>query len=209
MRRIALLCALLVRPLLAAETPEELVDKLLDRIVEHERAFLDTMQTRAPLIETYIQETLKPSEAGARPTKDHYFLGRFRLAGAVNYETLIERTDPPLVKTGFRLLPRAAAPPAQPLSFLPRGFAQMAVMDLRDFNRQTYSFEYVRREFLGEVRCLVFDVAPLNRVQPGKFVGRIWVEDRGNAIVRFNGTYVPMPVRKGTNPELYFHFDSW
>ncbi len=44
------------------------------------------------------------------------------------------------------------------MTFLPRGFAQMAVIDLQDFNRQTYSFEYVRREFLGEVRCLVFDV---------------------------------------------------
>ena len=46
---------------------------------------------------------------------------------------------------------------------MPRGFAQMAFPDLHDFNRQTYSFEFVRREFLGEVRCLVFDVAPLRK----------------------------------------------
>ena len=72
---------------------------------------------------------------------------------------------------------------------MPRGFAQMAFPDLHDFNRQTYSFEFVRREFLGEVRCLVFDVAPLRRKDAGRFLGRIWVEDAGNSIVRSNGTY--------------------
>jgi protein involved in polysaccharide export with SLBB domain len=68
---------------------------------------------------------------------------------------------------------------------------------------------YVRREFLGEVRCLVFDVAPVNRQQAGKFVGRIWVEDRDAAIVRFNGTYVQPPPPKSARAERYFHFDSW
>ena len=85
----------------------------------------------------------------------------------------------------------------------------MAVIDLHDFNRQTYRFEYVRREFLGEVRCLVFDVAPINRAQPGKFIGRIWVEDRDDSIVRFNGTYMPAPPPRALTPERYFHFDSW
>ena len=160
-------------------------------------------------METYIQETPKPTEAGARPTKDHYFLGRFRLGGAVAYEALVERTDPPPPKTGSRFLPRSSARAIQPLTFLPRGFAQMAVMDLHDFNRQTYAFEYVRREFLGEVRCLVFDVAPVNPLQPGKFVGRIWAEDRDFAIVRFNGTYVQAPAAKGAIPDRFFHFDSW
>ncbi len=84
----------------------------------------------------------------------------------------------------------------------------MAVPDLRDFNRQIYRFEYVRREFLGEVRCLVFDVEPRSRLLPGKFIGRIWVEDRDYSIARFNGTYVPAPTPK-VLAELYFHFDSW
>ena len=209
MKSIFLLLALLPVTPVVAQTADALVDKLLDRIVERERTFLDSIQTRTPLMETYIQETPKPTEAGARPTNDHYFLGRFHLGGTVAYEALVERTDPPPPKTGSRFLPRSSARSIQPLTFLPRGFAQMAVMDLHDFNRQTYAFEYVRREFLGEVRCLVFDVAPLNREQPGKFVGRIWVEERDNSIVRFNGTYVPVPTRKGAVPELYFHFDSW
>jgi hypothetical protein len=54
-------------------------------------------------------------------------------------------------------------------------------------------------EFLGEVRCLLFEVNP--RKDKGRsgprFKGAIWVEDGGYHIVRFNGSY-------GT-----FHIDSW
>ena len=32
--------------------------------------------------------------------------------------------------------------------------------DRTDFDREHYDFRYVRREFLGDVRCLVFDVTP-------------------------------------------------
>jgi len=188
-------------PLAAADTAN-VVDRLLERIVEKENSFLDSIKTRTPLIETYIQETPEGAAADARPNKDHYFLGRFRLGEEVSYEALIERTDAPAAKNSKHAK-------NEPMRFLPRGFAQMAVIDLHDFNRQTYSFDYVRREFLGEVRCLVFDVAPLRRAQPGKFVGRIWVEDRDNAIVRFNGTYVPEPAQKHAPAERYFHFDSW
>jgi hypothetical protein len=181
------------------------VDKLLDRIVERERQTLEALRPRTPLIETYIQET----PGGNSPTKDHYFLGRFRLGENISYEPLISGEESaPVEKTGLRFLHHGPAP-VSALTFLPRGFAQMAAIDLQGFNRQTYRFEYVRREFLGEVRCFVFDVAPVNRYQPGKFVGRIWVEDRDDAIVRFNGTYIPTPTPKGAIPELYFHFDSW
>jgi hypothetical protein len=84
----------------------------------------------------------------------------------------------------------------------------MAILDLHGFNRQNYGFEYIRREFLGDVRALVFDISPPRR-EPGRFVGRIWVDERSAAIVRFNGTYVPAPPAKNAPPELYFHFDSW
>ena len=45
------------------------------------------------------------------------------------------------------------------MKFLPLGFAQMVVLR-RDFSAQFYDFTFVRREFLGEVRCIVMDVAP-------------------------------------------------
>jgi hypothetical protein len=183
------------------------VDHLLDRIVEREKSFLDSAKKRTPVIETYIQEAPEGAVEDARPSKDHYFLGRFQLGETLAYETLIERSDAPLAKSGWG--PLHSSPKNRAMMFLPRGFAQMAVVDLVDFDRKTYRFEYVRSEFLGDIRCLVFDVSPSNRAQPGKFVGRIWVEDHDNSIVRFNGTYVQAPIAKGTTPERYFHFDSW
>ncbi len=205
----ALLALFAVLPLAAAEPANLLVEKLLDRIVERERIFLTTIQMRTPLVETYIQEMPENNDVTARPTKDHYFLGRFRLGDTITYEPLVQRTDAPAPKSSSWLLFRSDAVKNRPLTFLPRGFAQMAVIDLRDFNRQTYRFEYVRREFLGDIRCLVFDVAPVNRQQAGKFVGRMWVEDRDDAIVRFNGTYVQAPAPRSARAERYFHFDSW
>ena len=54
------------------------------------------------------------------------------------------------------------------------------------------------------MRCIVFDVTPASSKAKGKFIGRIWVEDRDFNIVRFNGTYT-----RAKSTELYFHFDSW
>jgi hypothetical protein len=197
-----------------APGPSLAVDRLLDRIVLRERTFMESMRKLAPLVETYIQESpedvtgIAPEDV--RPYKDHYFLGRFRVAGEILYEPLVERTDPP-VRNASRS-PRIRfrnAPKSQPLTFLPRGFAQMAFVDIDGFTRGNYNFNYVRREFQGEVRCLVFDVTPMRGDEPGRFMGRIWVEEKDNSIVRFNGTYVPAPIPKGALPEHYFHFDSW
>ena len=63
----------------------------------------------------------------------------------------------------------------------------------------------MRREFLGEVRCLVFDFTPLPKSGKGRFKGRVWVEDQNYTIVRFNGVYTPIAGINGFN----LHFDSW
>ena len=207
--RCVLFAVLAVLPLRAAEPTDALADKLLDHIVEREAAFLFAIASRTPLVETYIQETPEGSDASARSSEDHYFLGRVRWNGVVDYQPLVARTDAPPAKSASWLPFHMGTAKNHALTFLPRGFAQMAVLDLHDFNRKTYHFEYVRREFLGEVRCLVFDVAPADRLAPGKFVGRMWVEDRDDAIVRFNGTYVQEPHAKRAIAERYFHFDSW
>ena len=65
----------------------------------------------------------------------------------------------------------------------------MIFIDTNGFDKQHYKFDYVKREFLGEVRCLVFDVTPLQKSGKGRFLGRIWVEDQDYNIVRFNGGY--------------------
>jgi hypothetical protein len=67
-------------------------------------------------------------------------------------------------------------------------------------------FSYVRREFLGSVRTWVFDVHP-KVAGMGRFYGRIWIEDEGGNVVRFNGTYTG-PDREDSS-KYYFHFDSW
>jgi hypothetical protein len=220
MTRLSLLCITTLAALAAlasfAQSPNFVatpassaaVDQLLDRIAAQEHAFLARMQDRAPLIETYVQETSTASSpaADSRPDKDHYFLGRFRLGETVAYEKLIEHTDP-APKASSKGLLHSAKP--QPMTFLPRGFAQMTVIDLHDFNRATYRFDYVRREFLGEIRCLVFDISPLRKGEAGRFTGRVWIEDRDDNVVRFDGTYVPAPTPKRAVAERYFHFDSW
>ena len=90
------------------------------------------------------------------------------------------------------------------MEFLPRGFLQMIYPDTDGFDRQHYKFDYVGREFLGEVRCLVFDLDPLSKNDKGRFVGRIWVEDQAYHIVRFNGGY-----SSRSKTSYYFNFDSW
>jgi hypothetical protein len=204
--KVLVVLVMLVFPL-AAEDSVSAVDRLLDRIVERERAMIEMLQMHPPLVETYIQETPETAGDDAHPVKDHYFLGRIKIGSALEYIPLIERTDAAL-KGNSLWLPFRPAAKNQPMTFMPRGFAQMAFPGLHDFNRQTYSFEFVRREFLGEVRCLVFDVAPL-RNEPGRFVGRIWVEDVGNSLVRFNGTYSSAIPSRREPAARYFQFDSW
>jgi hypothetical protein len=80
----------------------------------------------------------------------------------------------------------------------------MIYADRNDFDRQHYEFHYARREFLGDVRCLVFDVTPKKDAGRGRFVGRIWVEDQDFNIVRLNGTY-----NRPSRNTFYFHMDSW
>jgi hypothetical protein len=81
----------------------------------------------------------------------------------------------------------------------------MIYIDTNGFDRQHYQFDYVHREFLGEVRCVVFDITPLPKSGKGRFKGRIWADDQGFTIVRFNGVYTPVAGINGFN----LHFDSW
>jgi hypothetical protein len=90
------------------------------------------------------------------------------------------------------------------VQYQPLGFSWMIFVDRDNFDRAHYNFSYDNREFLGEVRCLVFDVTPKENAGKGRFMGRIWVEDRDFNIVRLNGTFGPRP-KNG----YFFHMDSW
>ena len=89
------------------------------------------------------------------------------------------------------------------VQYQPLGFSWMIFVDRDDFDREHYDLRYDHREFLGEVRCFVFDVTPKKNAGKGRFLGRIWVEDHDFSIVRMNGTYAPRP-----RNAYFFHMDS-
>ncbi len=174
-------------------------DQVVDRAIEREHFFMAQMKQLHPLVETYLQNLKQDKELDAPvPVSDVYFLGRLDMSNGADDRTF---TSPTTAGLGKRMLSKLSN--VYSMKFLPLGFAQMVVLD-EDFQRQFYDFTFVRREFLGEVRCVVIDVAPKKDAGKGRFLGRIWIEDQGYNIVRFNGTYYPHP-----RASYYLHFDSW
>jgi hypothetical protein len=169
---------------------------VMDRVIQREHLFLAQMRHMRPMVETYLQD-LKPDGSGnPQPAKDQYFLGRLDMSDGPEDTSFVGQPG-----FGRRMANKLTG--LYSMHFLPLGFAQMVVLDT-DFQKKYYDFTFVRREFLGEVRCLVIDVQPKESAPPGRFMGRIWVEDQEYSIVRFNGTYYPHP-----KTSFYLHFDSW
>ena len=158
---------------------------------------MQLLRQYSPLVKTYIQYLRSDKQVRAVADGDKYFIGRAELARGVELEPLERSVDlKRKLLGGLREFFSS--------EFVPRGFLQMIYLDMYDFDRGHYKITYVRREFLGEVRCFVFDVDPLPRSGTGRFVGRIWVEDRDYHIVRFNGAYGGSSLISN-----YFNFDSW
>jgi hypothetical protein len=175
--------------------PRMSIDQVADRVIDRERAVVAQMKHLHPIAETYIQNLKSDHDSIVVPSSDQYFLGRLDLSDGVG-DQLFEK------QTGLSLRALNLFPGIFSRRFLPVGFAQMVMLD-QDFQKKNYDFKFVRQEFLGEVRCLVLDVQPKGNAG-GRFLGRIWVEDREYNIVRFNGTYSPR-----SRYSYYLHFDSW
>jgi len=173
------------------------VDQVIDRIISREHGLIEAMKNRTPIVETYLQNLQFDQQLGPVPKDDRYFLGRVDLAESIDRKTYLndESMEKHLLG-GFTKLFK--------VQYQPLGFSWMIFADRADFDRNHYDFTYVRREFLGEVRCLVFDVKPKKNSGTGRFLGRIWVEDQDFNIVRLNGTYAPRP-----RNAYFFHMDSW
>ncbi len=172
------------------------LNDVVDHVVQREHLFMAQMRHMHPMVETYLQD-LKNDQAGNPiPVKDQYFLGRLDLSDGAEDISFMGQPG-----FGHRMLNKMTG--VYSLHFLPLGFAQMVVLDT-DFQKRFYDFTFVRREFLGELRCLVIDVHPKEGQKYARFMGRIWVEDQDYNIVRFNGTYYPQP-----KMNFFFHFDSW
>ena len=182
-----------------ASTNAASFDQVIDRAIEREHFFMAQMKQLHPLVETYLQNLKEDKDLGAPvPVSDVYFLGRLDMSEGTDDRTF---TSPTTAGLGKRMLGKLSN--VYSMKFLPLGFAQMVILD-QDFQRKYYDFTFVRREFLGEVRCIAIDVAPKKDAGKGRFLGRIWIEDQDNNIVRFNGTYYPHP-----RASYYLHFDSW
>jgi Peptidase family M48 len=180
----------------ARESSSATVTSVVDKIVNQEQAEVQMLRRYSPLVETYIQTVRPDKEHGAVPDGDRYFLGRAELAKGVELQPLVNDSGKRnLVLSVGRFFSS---------DFLPRGFLQMIYLDVDSFDRQHYKFTYGGQEFLGEVRCVVFDVDPLPGAGKGRFAGRIWVEDQDYHIVRFNGSYTG-----SSSSSFYFNFDSW
>lgn len=179
------------------------VNQAIDRIIAREHDEVATIRRYTPIIETYIQDMKPDPDMGAVPVKDHYYLGQANLASGVVDNSMLGGDKKGGVLNQFN--PIAHLTSYFGSDFVPAGFLQMVYIDTNGFDRQHYQFDYVRTEFLGNVRCLVFDLAPLPKSGRGRFQGRIWVEDQNFTIVRFNGVFTPIQGINGYN----LHFDSW
>ena len=189
-------------PLHAADSPNTALDQIVDKIVTTEQAEMTSLKPFTPLVETYIQNLRGDNELGSVPAGDRYFLGRAVLAKGIALDPLTDGSDNKGTKK--KMLGGIGDMLSLSMQYEPAGFLQMIYLDNSSFDKQHYKFDYVRREFLGEVRTLVFDVTPLPKAGKGRFSGRIWVEDQDFHIVRFNGAY-----SGSSRTNYYFHFDSW
>ena len=183
----------------AADQPRTM-DQVVDRIVNNEQHLYGQIRNYSPLVETYIQNLKPDKDLGQVPAGDKYFLGRANFAKGVSLVPISDTSS-----KGKKVVGSIGNFFSFAMQFLPDGFLQMIFIDTNGFDKQHYKFDYVRREFLGEVRCLVFDVTPSDKKESrGRFLGRIWVEDQDYHIVRFNGSY-----NGNGHSSWYFHFDSW
>jgi len=194
---LPLVLAFSVMPPAATAQQPMVLNEVVDKIAAREHTEMQLLRRYSPLVETYIQYIRADQHFGDVPDGDRYFFGRAVLAKGLELEPLNREAE--MKQKMFRGWGDFFS-----MEFVPAGFLQMIYLDTNDLDRQHYKFEYVRREFLGEVRCLVFDIEPLPKAGKRRFVGRIWVEDQDYHIVRFNGSY-------GTESSgsYYFNFDSW
>lgn len=188
-------------------TPDQIA--LVQQAIAREKITIKQIQQRMPLVETYIQDTRPDPKSYQVPVGDDYILSRVDFKKAFTADAYARKSTSrrgffngsrdALVKIGHAL-------GLGENSYSPVGFMDTMFVDPSGFDQQHYAFSFVRREFLGSVRTDVFSVRPkVSGV--GRFSGRIWVEDQGGNIVRFNGTYTNG--ESGLSYKYFFHVDSW
>ena len=191
---------------------------LVEKAIAREKVVIKNIKERTPLVETYIQDTRPDIKLYMVPVQDYYTLSRVDFGKVFTDKMYEPRTAKEKGSKGkggkmgwFKgsldaITNLTKILGLEKFTYSPQGFMQMMFIDPSGFDNQHYSFSYVRREFLGSVRTIVVDVRP--KVNgPGRFTGRVWIEDQDGNVVRFNGTYTG--AGKVESGKYYFHFDSW
>ncbi len=170
------------------------VDEVIRRAVATETEFVSEFSKFRPIIETYLQ--FFDGDGQLHVSDDAYFIGRLDSSKGLEFDNFI-----PEKSSGFR--PLRFLKKSDTFRLLPRGFAQMTMIDPQNFDEAHYDFHDAHGEFVGEVSCIAFDVNPKEKDSEGRFIGRIWVEDQGFHVVRYSGTYTS---RKEVR---YLHFNAY
>jgi len=157
-------------------------DRVVDRVIAREAENNKTLRTYSPLVETYLQSMKTDRDVGMVPVSDQYYLTRVGFKKSL--EDINFHAEP-----GFLSRVMHGVSKDFRTEFVSSGFNWMMTMDMRGLDRAHYSFDYQGREFLGDVRCIVIDVTPKAHAGTGRFLGRVWVEDKDFNVVRFNGTF--------------------
>lgn len=137
-------------------------EQTINRILAREKEEADALSQCSPIIETYIQQVRPDKTLGTVPRSDFYFLGQADFRSGLKVHSLLGSE-----KKGDWMW-----------NYEPAGFLQMIFVDREEFDKIHYRFEYARREFLGDIRCYVYDVSRAPKTRGPRFVGRIWVKTR-------------------------------
>jgi hypothetical protein len=180
------------------------MDQVVNLFILREKGLIKMLANRTPVVETYLQNLTADPQLGPVPSEDHYFLGRLDMGETVDRKDYLKGDGEKAGVGGMESRLLGGFHKLYKVQYEPVGFSWMVYADRTDFDREHYDFHYVRREFLGDVRCLVFDITPKPKSGRGRFLGRVWVEDQDFNIVRLNGTYAPAP-----RNSYFFHMDSW
>ena len=191
-------------PLPAVVAAPTTMDQVVNLFIQREHGLIKMLANRTPVVETYLQNLTADPQLGPVPSEDHYFLGRLDMGETVDRKDYLKGDGEKSGMSGMESRLLGGFHKLYKVQYEPVGFSWMVYADRTDFDREHYDFHYVRREFLGDVRCLVFDITPKPKSGRGRFLGRVWVEDQDFNIVRLNGTYAPAP-----RNSYFFHMDSW
>src|SRR5258707_530632 len=140
----------------ASLAPPTTMDQVVDRVITREKDLIKFLTPRTPIVETYLQNLTQDPQLGPIPQDDHYFLGRMDVSDSIDRSDYLQEKGK---GEGEGMEKRLLGGITKRFKFQyqPLGFSWMIFADRNDFDRQHYNFHYARREFLGDVRCLIFN----------------------------------------------------